>query len=122
MKTVLVVDDEFSIVDVLVAALSDEGYRAVSAADGKQGLQRLAECRPDLVLLDFMMPRLDGPGMAKSMRSDANTRDIPIVMMSGVPEASVRPHFSEYALFLRKPFRTRIVLDAIQRLIGPAIP
>jgi CheY-like chemotaxis protein len=119
MKTVLVIDDEYGIVEVVVLALKDEGYRVITAADGQQGLERLAETRPDLVLLDFMMPRMDGPAVAKAMRANRAHREIPIVMMSAVGEAAVRERFSGYAAFLRKPFRVRTVLDLVTRLIGP---
>jgi CheY-like chemotaxis protein len=118
MKTVLVIDDEFGVVEVLLAALRDEGYRAVAAADGRQGLELLRETRPDLVLLDFMMPRMDGTATAKAMRAAPETRDIPIVMMSGVSEAAVRQRFAGYTAFLRKPFRVRAALELVERLIG----
>jgi CheY-like chemotaxis protein len=67
MATVLVVDDEFGIVDVLETILTDEGYRVLTACNGKQGLVRLAEERPDVVLLDLMMPILGGAGMLREM-------------------------------------------------------
>lgn len=119
MKTVLVVDDEYGIVEVLVLALEDAGYRVVSAADGRQGLERLAEIRPDLVLLDFMMPRMDGPAMAEAMRDDPAHREIPILMMSAVGEVAVRARFAGYRAFVHKPFRIRTVVDLVVRLIGP---
>lgn len=119
MKTVLVVDDEFGILEVLLAALKDEGYRAVAALDGKQGLELLAETRPDLILLDFMMPRMDGPTMAKAVRAEPANRDIPIVMMSGLGESAVREHLAGYSAFLRKPFRSRAAMELVARLIGP---
>ena len=61
MPTVLVVDDEFGIVDVLETVLTDEGYRVLTACNGKQGLERLVTEKPDVVLLDFMMPILVAP-------------------------------------------------------------
>ena len=67
MATVLVVDDEFGIVDVLETILTDEGYRVLTACNGKQGLVRLAEQKPDVILLDFMMPILGGDGMLRAM-------------------------------------------------------
>jgi len=122
VRTVLVVDDEYGIVEVLVLALEDQGYRVISAADGREGLERLAESRADLVMLDFMMPRMDGPAMAEAMRADPALRDIPIVMMSAVGEAPIRDRFTGYAEFLRKPFRIQAALDLVVALIGPAAP
>ena len=60
MKTVLVVDDEFAVAELLSDLLTDEGYHVVTAAGGKEGLARLRSAKPDLVLLDFMMPSLTG--------------------------------------------------------------
>jgi CheY-like chemotaxis protein len=122
MRTVLVIDDEYGIVEVLVLALEDQGYRVLSAADGREGLERLTETRPDLVLLDFMMPRMDGPAMAHAMRADPTYSDIPIVMMSAVGEAPIRSRFTGYAAFLRKPFRIQAALDLVATLIGPGTP
>jgi CheY-like chemotaxis protein len=117
MKTVLVVDDEFGIVEVLVLTLEDDGYRVVSASNGCEGLERLAEVQPDLVLLDYMMPVMDGPTMAQAMR--AGRRDTPIIMMSAVGEEPVRERFADYAVFVRKPFRVRAMLEAVRSVIGP---
>ncbi len=66
MATVLIVDDEFPIADLLEMALTDEGYRVLTAANGRQGLARLAEGpRPDLIISDYMMPVSTVPGCCK---------------------------------------------------------
>ncbi|HEU5017512.1 MAG TPA: response regulator [Pseudolabrys sp.] len=118
MRTVLIVDDEFGVADVLVAALEDEGYRVFTAANGRQGLERLAENKPDLVVLDFMMPLLDGPGMARAMRAERAYEAIPIIMMSAVGEAAVRERFDGYAAFLRKPFSIPVFLKTVAGVIA----
>lgn len=104
MKTILLVEDEFGIAGVLTVLLEDEGYRVLSAANGRQALSRLAEVRPDLVVTDFMMPLLDGAALGEALRADPALKDIPIIMMSAVPEAAVRMRFDGYTAFLRKPF------------------
>ena len=71
MATVLIVEDEFAIADLLEMALTDEGYRVLTAANGRQGLERLAEGPPpDLVISDYMMPVLDGAGLLRAMREN----------------------------------------------------
>src|SRR5947207_6597901 len=93
MATVLIVEDEFAIADLLEMALSDEGHQVLTAANGRQGLERLAEGpSPDLVISDYMMPILDGPGLLRAMRDIEGQRDIPCIVMSSMPEASVREH------------------------------
>ncbi len=116
MRTILVVDDEFGVADVLAAALEDEGYRVVTAANGKQGIERIAEHRPDVVLVDFMMPVMDGPTMAHALRQDGHA-ELPIIMMSAMPEASVRERFDDYFGFLRKPFRMHVAADMVARAL-----
>ena len=117
MKTILLVEDEFGIAGVLTMLLEDEGYRVFAAANGKQALERLAEVRPDLVVSDFMMPLMDGAALGAAMRADPACKDIPLVMMSAVPEAALRQRFDGYTAFLRKPFRTEALIDLAARLL-----
>jgi CheY-like chemotaxis protein len=118
MRTILVVDDEFGVPELLEFVLEEEGYRVVTATNGRQGLQRLAESpRPDLVLLDYMMPVLNGPGMLKAMRNgDFNA--IPVVFMSSLDEDSVRKTAEhEFQAFLRKPFKLAELVGIVRRLL-----
>jgi CheY-like chemotaxis protein len=117
VRTILVVDDEFGVADVLAAALEDEGYRVNTAANGREALSRLAEEVPDLVITDFMMPVMDGPAMAHAIR-EAGHLNLPIIMMSAMPEAAVRQRFDGYFGFLRKPFRIHIAADLVARALG----
>lgn len=117
MQTILVVNDELGAIEVVTAALEDEGFRVLSAANGRHGLERLAETAVDLALIDFMMPLLDGAGMGAAMRADGALAAIPIIMMSAVGENLVRERFDGYALFLRKPFRIAALLDAVRRVL-----
>jgi CheY-like chemotaxis protein len=115
MATVLVVEDEFAIAALLEMVLTDEGHHVLTAANGRQGLERLAEGpRPDLVITDYMMPVLDGAGLLRAMREDEAQRDIPCIVMSSMPEANVRERINGYAAFLRKPFD----LDAVVQLVA----
>ena len=77
MALILVVDDEFGVAEVLEFALADAGHEVVTAVNGRQALERLNERLPDLVLLDFMMPIMDGPTMLKAMREEPGYRNIP---------------------------------------------
>jgi DNA-binding response OmpR family regulator len=112
--TVLIVEDEFAIADLLEMALADEGYRVIRAANGRQGLERLAEHSPDLVISDFMMPVLDGAGLVQAIRQSERQREVPIIIMSSMPEANVHARINSYAAFVRKPFQ----IAALMRLIA----
>ncbi len=118
MAAVLVVDDEFGIAELVEAILSDEGYRVLTAINGKHGLEVLAQERADLVFLDFMMPVMDGAAMLGAMAADVALRDIPVVLMSSLPEASIAQRCSGYVAFMRKPFRLAQIVALAARLLG----
>ena len=118
MLTILVVEDEFGVAEVVMTALEDEGYRVVLAANGRQALDRLSEAQPDLIIADFMMPIMDGAAMGKAVRSSPEFKDVPFIMTSAVSEASVRERWDGFQAFLRKPFRIQELLDAVTRVIG----
>ncbi len=117
MATVLVVDDEFGVVEVLDAILTDEGYRVVTATNGRQAMARIAEQRPDLILLDYMMPVFDGVAVLRALSADPRATGLPIVVMSALPEEAISAEAKHYTAFLRKPFRIKTVLAAIERAL-----
>jgi CheY-like chemotaxis protein len=118
MPTVLVVDDEFGIVDVLETVLTDEGYRVLTACNGRQGLERLSAEKPDAVLLDFMMPLLGGAEMLAAMAAEPAYRDIPVIMISSLGENAIAEKCTGYVAYLRKPFTATTVLSTIARVLG----
>jgi CheY-like chemotaxis protein len=118
MATVLVVDDEFGIVDVLETILTDQGYRVLTACNGKQGLVRLSAEKPDVVLLDFMMPILGGAEMLRAMAAEPAYQRIPVIMISSLGEDVIAQRCKGYAAFLHKPFRAAAVLSAVARVLG----
>jgi len=118
MATVLVVDDEFGIVDVLETILTDEGYRVVTACNGKQGLMRLSAEKPNVILLDFMMPILGGAEMLRAMAAEPVYHRIPVIMISSLSEDVIAERCKGYAAFLHKPFRAAAVLSTVARVLG----
>ena len=87
---ILVVDDLAASRHVLQALLSDEGYRVTLAADGEAALAAVATERPDLILLDILMPKLDGYEVCRRLKAHADTRLIPVVLVSGLSEVDCR--------------------------------
>jgi len=118
VATILVVDDEFGIAEVLEALLGDAGHRVLTAMNGEHGLRRLAEATPDVVCLDYMMPAMDGPTMLRAIQSTPAYRAIPVVMMSSLPESVIAASCAGYRAFLRKPFLLRSVTDLIAQVLG----
>jgi CheY-like chemotaxis protein len=117
VKTILVVDDELASAEVLSLILEEEGYRTFCAANGQQGLARVRDVRPSLVVLDFKMPVMNGAQMAEALRVSDDTRGIKIVMNSSLPEEAVREHFANYDAFLRKPYNVDMALKMIAHLL-----
>jgi CheY-like chemotaxis protein len=111
---ILIVDDEFSLAETIAEMLDDGGYAATIAFNGKAGLERLAQDGADLVLMDLMMPIMDGPTMLETMRRNGDTARIPVVMMTAMPEALPKDEPRLYQGTLVKPFHP----DALFRMIG----
>jgi CheY-like chemotaxis protein len=118
MKSILVVDDEVAIADVLASILSDAGYDVILASNGKHALARLDTVTPHLIMTDFMMPVLGGRRLIATVKADPRFRDIPIIVMTSIPQGTVAEQSRDHAGFLRKPFRIRDVLAAVEKLIG----
>jgi CheY-like chemotaxis protein len=115
---ILVVDDEYSVAEVLESALADAGHEVITAMNGQQGLERLDDKLPSLVLLDFMMPIMDAPAMLKKMKESPMYRDIPAVIMSSLPESAIEEAANGlYAAFLRKPFKLEAVLAVVNDVL-----
>lgn len=113
MRTVLVADDEFGILLVVEMVLAEAGYRVLTAGNGRQAVELAAAEPPDLIVLDWMMPVMDGPASVAAIRMNPALSRTPIVIMSGAPEAALRRQFTDYAGFLQKPFRDTDLLDIV---------
>jgi CheY-like chemotaxis protein len=110
---VLVVEDDSAIRSLLRDFLELLGCAVQLAANGREALEHLQQVRPDLVLLDLMMPVMDGRAFGTALRRDGRTLDLPIVLMSAAPEAArVSGEIRAQAL-LRKPFD----LDELARVV-----
>ena len=118
LKTILVVDDELGNAEVLSLILEEEGYRVHCASNGRDGLERVREVEPNLVVLDFMMPLMDGAEMGQALRASDQAKHIKILMNSSLPEDAVRQRFTDYDAFLRKPYSVDTVLEVIARLLS----
>ena len=115
--TVLVVDDEFTIVESLTDVLSFEGYQVVSAPNGAKALAAMEESKPSLILVDFMMPVMDGVQFVKRIRADHRYRELPIIMMTAAP-AGLPKNEKPWDSLLVKPFELERLLSTIRTLLG----
>jgi CheY-like chemotaxis protein len=115
---VLLVDDEFAGAEVLALILAGEGYHVTTVPDGRQALARLDEAAPDLVVTDFMMPGMNGAELVSTIREHPRYQGVPVLMISGAPEAALRRYRTSYQAFLRKPFGLDLFLRTVRRLRG----
>ena len=83
-KQVLVIDDDQNTVTYLSVMLSENGYEPIPAYDGSEGLQKIKESKPDLIVLDVMMPKKSGLVLFKQLKKDDQFKDIPVLMLTGV--------------------------------------
>jgi DNA-binding response OmpR family regulator len=117
--TILVVDDDPKIVRVVEINLTQAGYQVRTAADGEEALAVVAKERPDLVLLDVMMPRLDGFETLKRLKADPASTDIPVVMLTA--RAQDEDVFEGYGAgaqwYLTKPFEPEELRQVVRHVL-----
>src|SRR5438445_2436255 len=114
-KTILLVDDDYELSDGLRSVLERQGYRVIQARDGQQGKQQIYQQRPDLVILDMMMPRMGGYPVLEHFRGKT---DAPPIIMITANEGSRHKAYAEYlgvVAYIRKPFAMEDLLDAVNR-------
>ncbi len=118
-RTVLVVDDEPDVLLLCRVNLEFEGYRVIEASDGEQALARLAGEVPDVVLLDVMMPKLDGWAVLERIKADPRTRDVPVVMLTAKVQDhdQVRGWTAGAAEYITKPFSPLSLSQVVQDVI-----
>lgn len=120
MATILVVDDERTIVDTIVELLTWDGHTVVAASNGAIAMELLAKSRPDVVLLDFMMPLKDGIETLRAIRADASLATLPVIFMTAAP-MSIPSDAPSYDVLLVKPFSVEVLREALRGVLGPGL-
>ena len=117
-KTVLTVDDSRTMRDMLRLALIDAGFDVVQAEDGVHGLEVLQGAKPDVIITDINMPRMDGYSFMQGVRADAQHRAIPILVLTteSSPEKKLRARDAGATGWIVKPFDPQKLVDAINRV------
>jgi len=117
-KKILVVDDERHIVRLVEVNLARAGYDVVVAYDGVEALEVFQKQKPDMVVLDVMMPRMDGFEVLKKLQADPDSRDVPVIMLTAkAQDADIfRGWSSGVSSYLTKPFNPRELLTFVERI------
>jgi len=117
MPRILVANDEPDLVEACQAILEGAGHIVRTVVDGPTALDAVRSWRPDVVVLDWVMPKMDGVTAIRALRGDSSSASIPIVMMSGSDGALEAAKDAGADAFLRKPFEPDELLSAVERLI-----
>ncbi len=122
MPKVLVIDDDPVIVQLLRVNFEIEGFEVISAADGKEGFERAKADRPDVVLSDIMMPRMDGLALVTQLKADASTRALPVILLSAKAQnAEVQQGLDAGADdYVTKPFDPLELIDRVNAVLARA--
>lgn len=120
-KRILLVDDEPMIIRMVGDRLKMEGYEVLVAMDGQEGLQKAQTENPDLIILDLLLPQLNGYSVCSVLKRDPRYKHIPIVIFTGAPQGNEEEMqlLSGADAFVRKPFKASELLGHLTRLLGP---
>lgn len=124
-KKILIVDDEPEAIDYASAVLEENGYLAISAEDGLEGMAKARAEKPALILLDIMMPGKGGIAMYRDLRKDEETRDIPVIIITGVARGQ---RFEESMMrkvpgiplpdgYIEKPMKPEGLIEAVKDVL-----
>lgn len=118
-RTVLLLEDNPSVRELIKVLLETEGYAIIEASDGQDGLDKAESMKPDLMILDLMMPGLDGENVLRAMRRHSKLSKVPVLVVSGKYESldALRKLIGHENIF-PKPFEPSRMLDRIGELIG----
>ncbi len=124
MQRILLVEDDEAIRRMVVFNLERAGFETLEAGDCQQARVAIADHRPDLILLDWMLPDLSGPEFARSLRRDEDTRELPVIMLTarGMEDDKIRGFESGADDYITKPFAARELLARIQAVLRRSSP
>lgn len=119
-KKILVVDDEAHVLKIVKARLEANDYEVLTAYDGLSGIDKAVKFKPDLILLDLMMPVMDGYEACQRLKTDPNTKDIPVIVFSATSQPSVIERVNQIGAtdFIEKPFDGDVLTYEIDMIVN----
>ena len=118
-KKILVVDDEIQLIELVQTRLEANGYEVITANDGEEGLEKAKSEEPDLILLDVMMPKMDGYKVCGLLKNDEQYRTIPVILFTGKAQEDFEDVGKKAGAdaFITKPFEPPVLLAKIEELL-----
>ncbi|NQT47138.1 MAG: response regulator [Candidatus Omnitrophica bacterium] len=119
-KRILLVDDEKDLIETLAFRLEANEYEVLKAYDGQEGLDKARKEKPDLIILDLMLPKMDGYKVCRMLKFDEKYKQIPIIMFTARAQDSDKKMGEEVGAdgYITKPFDPKALLDKIKELLG----
>ncbi len=120
-KKVVYIEDEPEMIDLVRLILSRKGYEVIGANGGREGLDAIRQKLPDLVLLDLMMPDMDGWDVYQQMKSVEATRDIPVIVITAKAQSIDKVlglHIAKVDDYISKPFSPQELVESVEKVIG----
>lgn len=120
MKKILIVDDETDILEILKFVLEAQGYECITATDGEMGLSLAREINPDLIILDVMMPKINGYKISRLLKYDSKYKDIPIIMVTARSQLEDKMIGEETGVneYITKPFELDAIVKKVESYLG----
>jgi len=118
---VVYIEDEQEMIDLVRLILVRKGYEVIGAAGGREGLDVIRRTLPDLVLLDLMMPDLDGWDVYQQMKAEESTRHIPVIVITAKAQSIDKVlglHIAKVEDYISKPFSPQELVDSVERVLG----
>ncbi len=118
---IMVVDDEPDVVDLVKLVLESDGFDVVTAYSGKEALEKIGKEMPDLVLLDIMMPQMDGWEVYSRIRANPKTKDIPVAMLTAKSQSidkMIGLHVVKVDDYITKPFGRSELLERVKKILA----
>jgi len=119
-KTVVCIEDEPEMIDLVRLILGRKGFKLVGAVGGREGLETVRRVRPDLVLLDLMMPDMDGWEVYQQMKADEELRDIPVIVVTAKAQSIDKVlglHIAKVDDYVTKPFGPQELWESVSRVL-----
>ena len=120
-KQILCIEDEPEMIDLIRLILGRRGFEVVGAAGGKEGLEKVRQQPPDLVLLDLMMPDMDGWEVYQQMKADEKTKEIPVIVVTAKAQSIDKVlglHIAKVDDYIAKPFSPQDLLNSVEKVLG----
>ena len=124
-KRILCIEDEPEMIDLIRLILGRRGFEVIGAAGGEEGLEKIRQEPPDLVLLDLMMPDMDGWEVYQQMKADEKTKDIPVIVVTAKAQSIDKVlglHIAKVDDYIAKPFSPQDLLNSVDKVFGERDP